>query len=247
MPRVPAPLLVVGAGLLTFVIVFAVLDLSPSAAAPGPLATATPTPLVAAGSLAAGIESDQVAVSLPSAGFEGLLRELKRGDRLDVLASLTPATGGQPTTAVLVRGALVLQPMPLVVAVPATDALLVAHVVSNGTHLGYLLWPAGAGPEGATPSPLDDRASRQALGLSTTATPVPVPPTTAPTPPPVTISPTALAETASGFLYQVQPGDTWDSIAATFGLPVSQLRQWNEAATDTDPVPGRLLFIPRTL
>ena len=45
--------------------------------------------------------------------------------------------------------------------------------------------------------------------------------------------------------YQVQPGDTWDSVATLFGISVSRLRDWNEASTEDDPVPGRLLFIPR--
>ena len=47
-----------------------------------------------------------------------------------------------------------------------------------------------------------------------------------------------------GFLYQVQPGDTWDSVAATFGLPASDLWQRNELPENAALVSGMLVFIP---
>ena len=71
-----------------------------------------------------------------------------------------------------------------------------------------------------------------------------------PTPTPVVVvvaappAATALPGPGSGFLYQVQPNDSWDTIAATFGVPVAELRQWNESPGD-EPVPGSLVFIPR--
>jgi LysM repeat protein len=48
----------------------------------------------------------------------------------------------------------------------------------------------------------------------------------------------------SGFLYQVQIGDTWDSVAALFGLPASDLSRRNELPDDAALVSGMLLFIP---
>jgi spore germination protein YaaH len=81
---------------------------------------------------------------------------------------------------------------------------------------------------------------RNALGLSAT-TPTPVTAQSAPQATPTPVGP------ASGFLYQVQPSDSWDSIAATFGVTARELRQWNEAGGDGDPVPGSLVFIPRQL
>jgi LysM repeat protein len=49
----------------------------------------------------------------------------------------------------------------------------------------------------------------------------------------------------SGFLYQVQDGDTWDSVAATFGLPAADLRRRNELPDNSALVSGMLLFIPK--
>ena len=45
--------------------------------------------------------------------------------------------------------------------------------------------------------------------------------------------------------YQVQPGDTWDSVAATFGLPAADLVQRNELPASADLVSGMLLIVPR--
>jgi LysM repeat protein len=48
-----------------------------------------------------------------------------------------------------------------------------------------------------------------------------------------------------GFLYQVQSGDTWDSIATTFGLPTLLVQQLNQPSRSDQPRPGELVFIPR--
>jgi LysM repeat protein len=120
----------------------------------------------------------------------------------------------------------------------------------SGSRLAFVAWPTnGAPPEER--SQLDAKTARELLGLATTPTAEPTqlpiaptaPATAVPTPEPI---PTALARPGSGFLYQAQSGDTWDGIAAIFGLPVDQLRQWNEASEAPDPVPGQLVFIPRS-
>ena len=49
---------------------------------------------------------------------------------------------------------------------------------------------------------------------------------------------------SAGFLYQVQPGDTWDSVAATFGMPASDLWLRNELPENASLVSGMLLLIP---
>jgi LysM repeat protein len=240
MRRAPASLLV-----LVFGVVFSLAQHSPSRAAPSDQSqTDSPTRVyaLAADSLVPRIASDDEAVGLPVSSSEVLLRNVQPGDRLDVVASLASRADGQPLTTVVARGVTVLKPPisgdPVVVEVPASDAVMLAHLVMNGTHLGYILWPAGVAPTEATAPVLDDQSLRDALGLSpVTATAIPtVAPTAIPTVPP---------HTASGFLYQVQPNDTWDSIAGTFGMPADQLRQWNEASNSGDPVPGSLVFIPR--
>jgi LysM repeat protein len=48
-----------------------------------------------------------------------------------------------------------------------------------------------------------------------------------------------------GFLYQVQPGDTWDSIGSTFHLPPAMLAQLNELSPTVPPAAGSLVFVPR--
>lgn len=261
----PYPALaVVVLGLLTFGAVFSFLAFSPSSAEPGQtLPMQRPTPLaraVAADSLESHIAADNLAVGVPIAGSEALLRNVQPGDRLDIVASFPAPTNGQPLTTVLVRGATVLQSAtqtdPLLVEMAAPDAVMVVHVLLRGTHLGYILWPANSSSlSAATPAPIDERAARDALGLSQ-PTPMPtVGPTATSTPagqaaglpsatsPPGGL-PASLVRPASGFLYQVQPNDTWDSIAAIFDLPVDDLRRVNESARD-EVVPGTLVFIPR--
>jgi LysM domain len=250
-----AALLMLVAGVLTFGTVFSFLQFSPSRAEPDqtevtPPPSSTAVIAVATDSLARRIDAGDLAVGVPLGGSEALLRNVQPGDRLDIVANLVSPTDGQPLTAVVVRGATVLQPLsgsdPLLVEVAAPQAIMLAHLVMNGTHLGYLLWPAGATPADATPPPLDDRTLRDALGLQPTPAPtlVPVTPTGVSTQEPAPLA-TLQAAPGSGFLYLVQPNDTWDSIATTFGRSVDQLRQWNEAL-DGDPVPGSLVFIPRS-
>lgn len=119
-------------------------------------------------SLARQLAGDQVAVGVPIGGSEALLRDVQPGDRLDVLASLAAGQDGQPVTAVIVNGATVLRPAnssdPLLLAVPTSDALMLAHLVLGGTHLGYLLWPTQATsvPE---PQPLAEPTARALLDL----------------------------------------------------------------------------------
>jgi LysM repeat protein len=48
----------------------------------------------------------------------------------------------------------------------------------------------------------------------------------------------------AGFLYQVQPGDTWQSVADLFGMPESDLWLRNELPADATLVAGMLLLIP---
>jgi LysM repeat protein len=250
----PTPALaIVALGVLTFGIVFTLLEFSPSAAAPGAapaIEAPTPTPgvVTAPDSLEPRLSPDSRAIGVPAAGFEALLRDVRPGDRLDIMASLGAPQSGQPLTAVLVRGATVVRPpgpgsAPLIVEVSTGDASLLAHVVLRGTHLGYILWPA-SGSLPAAPAPqVDERTARQALGLSTPTTAA-SPTETAFAPTPI-VAPTSPPGPESGFLYQVQPNDTWASIANTFGLPADQLRQWNEATAETNPIPGSLVFIPR--
>jgi LysM repeat protein len=268
----PRPVLaVLVLGLLTFGVVFSFLAFSPSRAEPGqaaPTEISTPSVLaVATDSLEPRIAADDLAVGVPIAGSEGLLRNVQPGDRLDIVASFAAPADGQPLTAVLVRGATVLQSAtqagPLLVEMPAADAVMMVHVLLRGTHLGYVLWPANGTLPAATPAPIDEQAARAALGLSQptvapTATSLTAGQAAAPTqaattavpsgqaaPPSTTSVPPGVVRPASGFLYQVQPNDTWASIAAIFGLPVDDLRRVNESASD-EPVPGTLVFIPRS-
>jgi LysM repeat protein len=49
----------------------------------------------------------------------------------------------------------------------------------------------------------------------------------------------------TGFLYQVQPGDTWDSVAAIFGVAAADLVRRNELPESATLVSGMLLIVPR--
>jgi len=268
-PRVRAGLVIVCAGVLTFGVVFTLLQVSRSEAAPGQLVIApTPTlvlrPLAkdsAAGKMSAGT----VAIGVPITGSDVLLRDVQTGDRLDVLASLPAPGDGRPVTAVVVRGATVLAAAtasdPLLLQMSAPDAMAVAHLVLGGTRLGYIVWSANAiGGSPLESQPLDERTARTLLGLAPTvsqaaphASPSPVP-TASPAPQVVpTPAPTATPAPASsapprfgGFLYQTQPGDSWESIASTFGLSVVELQHWHDTAGDRDLAPRTLLFIPRS-
>jgi hypothetical protein len=201
-----------------------------------------------------------IAIGVPITGSELLLGDVLPGDRLDVLASLAASGEGRPVTAVVVRGATVLLPAstsdPLLLEMSAPDGIALAHVVLGGTRLGYIVWSANGGTPPGSP-PLDERTARALLGLAppadllaaqavpsptavATSPPAPTPPPTAtPTPPPGAVP------RFGGFLYQTQPSDTWESIAGTFGLSVSELKHWNETSGDQDLAPRMLLFIPR--
>src|SRR4030088_449907 len=127
MLRLRAALVIIGAGGLTFGVVFTLLQVSRSEAAPGQLVIA-PTPSVvlralAKDSLAGKMEAGTVAIGVPITGSDVLLRDVQAGDRLDVLASLPAPADGRPVTAIVVRGATVL------VAAAPTDPLLlpIAH------------------------------------------------------------------------------------------------------------------------
>jgi len=308
-----AGLAIVCAGLLTFVVTYALLEAVWTRAAaepanvtiaPGP--SPTPAVAVAADSLGPRIAAGDVGVGLPTAGAEALLRDVRVGDRLNVLASV-PLGDGRPVTAVVVSGATVLQPAsgdsPLVLDVSAADGLALAHLVLSGTHLSYAVVPTGATPEAS--APLDAAQARARLGLrgpQATSVPtapapaVPTPaPTAAPTPPSqptatpgpsgaytvqpgdtlegiaahLDVDPGALwwanrsvldagplagplepgmqlaVPSVRGFLYQVQPGDSWDTIGGTFNLPGNILRALNQPSGTDPPAPGSLVFIPQ--
>jgi hypothetical protein len=253
-PEVLAPpraaLAIVSAGLLTFGLVFTLLQVTRSAAAPSQVVAEPAAPLTqlvkTSDSLASRLVAGQTAIGVPITGSESLLRDVQPGDRLDVVASLPSPEDGRPLTGVVVRGATVLRPAtssdPLLLEVSPHDAIALAHLVLSGTRLGYTVWPSTGGAP-TEPRPLDERTARVALGLSPSATVVPalVPPATEMIP---TVTPLPVG--GAGFLYQAQPGDTWDSVAATFSTSAARLRQWNEAPPDAGLGPGTLLFIPRT-
>src|SRR6266567_2840065 len=156
MLRIRAGLVIVCAGVLTFGVVFTLLQVGRSEAAPGQLVMA-PTPTVvlralAKDSLAGKMVAGTVAIGVPITGSDVLLRDVQAGDRLDVLASLPAPGDGRPVTAVVVRGATVLVPAttndPLLLQMSTPDAMAVAHLVLGGTRLGYIVWSAN----GSSPS-----------------------------------------------------------------------------------------------
>jgi len=155
MPSVRAGLVIFSAGLVTFGLVFTVLQATRSEAAPGQLAS-VPLPALArsarsSDSLAPKLADGTTAVGVPITGSEVLLRDVQPGDRVDVLASLPSPADGRPVTGVVVRGALVLQPAsssdPLLLEVPAPDAMALVHLILSGNRLGYILWSANAGTQ----------------------------------------------------------------------------------------------------
>jgi len=259
-----AVLVIACAGLLTFGVVFTLLQVTRSEAAPGqPVVVSTPTlapGVLAKDSLAVKMAAGTIAIGVPITGSELLLRDVQPGDRLDVLASLPSPGDGRPVTAVVVRGATVLVPAstsdPLMLEMSGQDGMALAHLVLSGTRLGYVVWSANGGGPPDSP-PLDERTARSLLGLAPTANqvePQPSPSPTTPAAPQATPTPAATATLApppsavprfGGFLYQTQPGDTWDSIAATFGLSAIELKHWNETSGDQELAPRTLLFIPR--
>ena len=302
MRSIRAALVIVGAGLLTFGVVFVILQASGPEAAPDLVAVAvTPEGLPvgpASDSLALTMAAGQIAVGVPSVGAEPLLLGLQPGDRLDVLASLPSPADSRPVTVVVVSGATVLRPAsvsdPLLLEVSGPDAIMLAHLVLGGTHLAFTVWPDGGNPP--RQQPLDEQTARALLGLPALPRPS-QPEAPSPTPLPIvaaaTLTPTAtprpttyvvqageslytvasrldvnpgalwwanralvdptvplMAGTnlrvplSAGFLYQVQTGDTWDSLATMFGMPASDLWLRNELPESAALVSGMLLLIP---
>jgi hypothetical protein len=249
MLRIRAGLVIVCAGVLTFGVVFTLLQVGRSEAAPGQLVIA-PTPTVvlralAKDSLAGKMVGGTVAIGVPITGSDVLLRDVQAGDRLDVLASLALPADGRLVTTAVVSGATVLRQLTsgeaLMLDVADPDAVVLAHLVLGGTQLGYAVW-AAAVPSAPDQPPLDEATARARLGLP--AIPTPVSSTVEPTAGPRPRSVDAILS-ASGFLYQAQAGDTWASVAAIFQISANELQQWNEAPSGAPLVPGELLFIAR--
>jgi hypothetical protein len=250
-----AALLIIGIGLLTFGVIFTLLEVTRSEAAPNQPAAALAVPAentLAVNSFGLRMAPGEIAVGVPTAGSEPVFRALQPGARIDVLASVPSRGDGGPLTAVVVRGATVLRlpvsPDPLLVKVDAADAIVLAHLILSGTHLDFAAWPTNAPPP--PQAAMDERTARALLGLPALPEPTVVAPTLVPVAAPSTPTPvqTALAvpnAPIGGFIYQAQAGDTWDSVATTFNLLSSDLRQWNEASAETELVPGTLLFVPR--
>src|SRR5437879_10498452 len=161
MLRIRAGLAIVCAGVLTFGVVFTLLQVTRSEAAPGQLVLAPTPTLVPRGlakdSLAPRVIAGTIAIGVPITGSEVLLRDVQAGDRLDVLASLPAPGDGRPITAVVVRGATVLVPAsasdPLLLEMSVTEGMAVAPLVLVGTRLGYIVWSANG------ESPPEDRKS----------------------------------------------------------------------------------------
>jgi LysM repeat protein len=293
-----AGLIIACAGLLTFGVIFVILQASGSEAAPSTVvAIATPASLPvgpASDSLAVTMAAGQIAVGVPSTGSEPLLLGVQPGDRLDVLASLPSPADSRPVTVVVVSGARILRPAsatdPLLLEVSGPDAIVLAHLVLGGTHLAFTVWPDGGNPP--PQRPLDEQTARALLGLPALPGPAPQPtpspivatPTLSPTATPrpetyvvqageslytvasrLDVNPGALwwanralvdptvplvpgtnlrVPLSAGFLYQVQPGDTWESVAATFGMPASDLWLRNQLPESATLVSGMLLLIP---
>lgn len=268
-----ALVVVILAGLLTFGAVYALLHaflLDSAVASRSSSGEVNETRAVpAADSVAAALPPGLTLVGVPQTGSEPLLRDVQPGDRLDVLVSLPGAQETGPLTAVAVRGARVVRSGspsdPLLVQVPDSDAIVLAHLLLGGRRLSYIVWSAnGNAPSlaSAPVAPVDARTVRQVLGLEPTSGPTPGPTTAAPgvaatiapvasaTPAPVAATPTpstvpSARGATSGFIYQVQPGDTWVSVADAFGLEPQELRRWNDAPDDAVLVPGSLLIVPR--
>lgn len=250
------------AGVLTFVLVYGGLQLLAQRPAPVPSAVVAPTALPG-GSLREQLEPGQVALGLPLGAAEPLLRDVKPGARLNVLASMPEPDTQQPLSAVVARGARVLQPVrggePLVVEVSPSAAVVLAHLVLGGTPLSYAVWPADTAP--VEVAPLDERTARAVLGLAPRTTPTALPtlpppapptstpapaPTPAPTPSPVPAPPTLSPRTSIADRYVVQPGDTLASIAAQVGIDLERMRAANPNVPDTEPLPaGMQLVVPQ--
>jgi LysM repeat protein len=256
-------LVIVCAGLLTFGVVFALLQLTRSEAVPAQAVTVVTAALPptqvqpvprATDSLAGLLAVGHVAVGVPSTGSEPLLQNVEPGDRLDVTAVLPSPDDTRPVTAVVVSGATVLRPStasdPLLLDVSSQDALVLAHLVLGDTRLTFVVWSKAGGP--ASEQTMDERTARSVLGLPTfamstllpTATPALAPapaPAPTPAPPTPTAAPAPIAAT-----YTVQAGESMDSVAARLDVDPGAL--WWTNRTELDPlaplVAGTRLRLP---
>jgi hypothetical protein len=251
------------AGVLTFALVYGLLTLVPRSQAP----EEDETPRTrAADSFATRIASTELGVALPVGTAEALLRGLQAGDRLNVVARVADPQTGRPLTAVVCRGATVVQPTtgsdPVLVQVAPKDAIVLAHLVLGGTPLSYVAWPGGV-PPAEVPS-VDEETARRVLGLPAPTTlptvVIPAPPTPTPpgalfppTPIPPTAVPTAVpapepARPGPADRYVVHDGETLASIATQLGLNPEALRGANpdvkQGLNDVLP-PGMQLVVPQ--
>ncbi len=247
MTRVLIPI----AGVVTFAVVYIVLQLG-LRLAPAGVGVATPAPVLR-DSLATRLGDGQVAVALPVSGAQTLVIGLQPGARLDVLASVPESATGRPLTALVTRGATVVQPVtssdPMLVSVDPPDALVLAHLVLGGTPLTYTVWAGGVAP--VESPPLDEGTARAMLGLpAPTRTPAPtaVPaPTLAPAPT-ATAVPTAVPPRLNAVAdrYIVQPGESLPSIAAQIGIDAERLRAANpDVPPEGELPPGMQLVVPQ--
>jgi len=121
-------------------------------------------------SLAPRIAPGKVAISAPVSGAQSLLTEVQPGDRMDIIALFPASLGQSAASAVIVRGATVLnRPViasgaPILFEVTPDESLVMAHMIQSGAQLSYSLWPAN-GPPPALPV-LDVATVRARLGLA---------------------------------------------------------------------------------
>jgi hypothetical protein len=258
--RLAGPIAIVGVGLVTFAIVFVTLQLTGAEPRvlppPQPVSAPTAGPGPAVDSVAARIPPNQVAVGVPTAGWEPLLRSVRVGDRLNVMASLASpdANSSGPVTAVVISGARVLQPAspdaPMLLEMPPSDAVVVAHLVLGGTPLAFAVLPAGGTPSGS--KQLDEDATRNRLGLAPRPSPTPAPlptPVLEPTPTVPASAPREEKDAGPAPLpdrYVVQPGQTLSGIAAELGVDEGALWWANRQLIDPNYLmAGMELVVPK--
>jgi LysM repeat protein len=247
---------IAAAGLLTFVVVYVALQL---ATRPPEVQPLVPVGSVrAADSLSPRIGAGLVALALPLSGAEPLIRDLRPGARLNVLANVTEPGKSRQLSAVVARGATVVEALssttPLLVEIEPADAVVLAHLMLGGARLSGIVWQGGVAP--AEELPLDARSARALLGLPALATPTPEPtstppPTATPQPGPTSTalpvaSPTPRPNGPVADRYVVQPGDSLASVASQLGVDLDRLRVANPNLSDTEPLPpGMQLVVPQ--
>jgi hypothetical protein len=244
---------IAAAGLLTFVAVYVALQLAtrpPDEVAPAEIAISR-----AADSLTPRISPGLVALALPLSGSEPVTRALRPGARLNVLANLTEPGRSRQLSAIVARGATVVQSLssttPLLVEIEPADAVVLAHLLLGGARLSATVWTGDVAPPEELP--LDIRSARALLGLPALATPTPEPTAT---PVPTLLAPTStplpLASATprpSGPIadrYVVHDGQTLVSIASQLGVDLGRLRTANPNLPDTELLPpGMQLVVPQ--